>query len=189
MMLSGSAVQVKGFGLLLVSATKRLMAAWSSTTERKTPRVNLRREIRSRHDHESPRPIGPGVGTGIGGCVRGATGCDPGPGVHPGDRFARSGGRCNSLADRRPLVRHVVHLNLEHEPHAVEEGGQLLWRLRDQPGLLSVVDDAGRERERYKIPYGAVINAKDGESVEAGAILATWDPHTHPVITEVAGVA
>jgi len=54
---------------------------------------------------------------------------------------------------------------------------------------LSVVDEAGRERERYKIPYGAVIQAKDGEAIEAGAILATWDPHTHPVITEVAGFA
>ena len=54
---------------------------------------------------------------------------------------------------------------------------------------LSVVDDAGRERERYKIPYGAVIQASENEAVEAGAILATWDPHTHPVITEVAGIA
>ncbi|MFK8079302.1 MAG: DNA-directed RNA polymerase subunit beta' [Granulosicoccus sp.] len=54
---------------------------------------------------------------------------------------------------------------------------------------LSVVDDAGRERERYKVPYGAVIQAKEDEAVEAGAILATWDPHTHPVITEVAGIA
>ena len=54
---------------------------------------------------------------------------------------------------------------------------------------LSVVDEAGRERERYKIPYGAVIAVKDEEAVEAGAVLATWDPHTHPVITEVAGVA
>ncbi|ASJ71771.1 DNA-directed RNA polymerase subunit beta' [Granulosicoccus antarcticus IMCC3135] len=54
---------------------------------------------------------------------------------------------------------------------------------------LAVVDDAGRERERYKVPYGAVIQAKEGEAIEAGAILATWDPHTHPVITEVAGFA
>lgn len=54
---------------------------------------------------------------------------------------------------------------------------------------LSVVDEAGRERERYKIPYGAVIQAKENEAIEAGAILATWDPHTHPVITEVAGIA
>ncbi|MFK7855414.1 MAG: DNA-directed RNA polymerase subunit beta' [Granulosicoccus sp.] len=54
---------------------------------------------------------------------------------------------------------------------------------------LSVVDENGRERERYKIPYGAVIQGKEGEAIEAGAILATWDPHTHPVITEVAGFA
>ena len=54
---------------------------------------------------------------------------------------------------------------------------------------LAVVDDAGRERERYKVPYGAVIQAKENEAIEAGAILATWDPHTHPVITEVAGIA
>lgn len=54
---------------------------------------------------------------------------------------------------------------------------------------LSVADEHGRERERYKIPYGAVIQVKDEQSIEAGAILATWDPHTHPVITEVAGFA
>jgi len=54
---------------------------------------------------------------------------------------------------------------------------------------LSLVDESGRERERYKIPYGAVIQAKEGETVEPGSVLATWDPHTHPVITEVAGIA
>ena len=43
--------------------------------------------------------------------------------------------------------------------------------------------------ERYKIPYGSIINIRDGQSIEAGAILATWDPHTHPVITEVKGFA
>ncbi len=54
---------------------------------------------------------------------------------------------------------------------------------------LGVVDEHGREKERYKIPYGSVINSPDGAKIEAGAILATWDPHTHPVITEVAGIA
>jgi len=56
-------------------------------------------------------------------------------------------------------------------------------------GELTMVDGAGRERERYKIPYGAVLSVKDGESVEAGRIVATWDPHTHPVISEVSGQA
>ena len=54
-------------------------------------------------------------------------------------------------------------------------------------GEIGVVDDFGRERERYKIPYGAVINAKEGATVAGGQVVATWDPHTHPVVTEVAG--
>ncbi|MCW8881630.1 MAG: DNA-directed RNA polymerase subunit beta', partial [Sedimenticola sp.] len=54
-------------------------------------------------------------------------------------------------------------------------------------GELTVVDDLGRERERYKVPYGANIRAADGELVDGGQMVANWDPHTHPVITEVAG--
>ncbi|MFL0809957.1 MAG: DNA-directed RNA polymerase subunit beta' [Agarilytica sp.] len=54
-------------------------------------------------------------------------------------------------------------------------------------GEIAVADPAGRERERYKIPYGAVISVKDGEEVNGGSIVAKWDPHTHPIITEVAG--
>jgi len=54
-------------------------------------------------------------------------------------------------------------------------------------GELTVQDVHGRERERYKVPYGAEIPVQEGAKVTAGAIVATWDPHTHPVITEVAG--
>jgi DNA-directed RNA polymerase subunit beta' len=54
-------------------------------------------------------------------------------------------------------------------------------------GELLVQDDVGREREHYKIPYGAVLTVADGGKVEPRQIVATWDPHTHPVITEVAG--
>lgn len=54
-------------------------------------------------------------------------------------------------------------------------------------GELAVVDEHGRERERYKIPYGAELTVSDGTKVESGQIVANWDPHSHPVITEVAG--
>jgi DNA-directed RNA polymerase subunit beta' len=54
-------------------------------------------------------------------------------------------------------------------------------------GELHVVDEQGRERERYKIPYGAELSVGDGDAVESSQVVATWDPHTHPVITEVAG--
>ena len=54
-------------------------------------------------------------------------------------------------------------------------------------GEIGVVDEHGRERERYKIPYGAVIVTHDGEAVSGGQIVANWDPHTHPIVTEVSG--
>jgi len=54
-------------------------------------------------------------------------------------------------------------------------------------GEIAILDDVGRERERYKIPYGAVLTIDDGASVSAGEQIASWDPHTHPVITEVKG--
>jgi DNA-directed RNA polymerase subunit beta' len=54
-------------------------------------------------------------------------------------------------------------------------------------GELGVTDEHGRERERYKLPYGAVIRVKDGDNVDPGAIVANWDPHTHPIVSEVAG--
>ncbi len=54
-------------------------------------------------------------------------------------------------------------------------------------GELTVLDENGRERERYKVPYGAVISVGDGDAVKGGQVVATWDPHTHPVITEITG--
>ncbi len=54
-------------------------------------------------------------------------------------------------------------------------------------GEVGVIDEYGRERERYKIPYGAVLSVDDGGGVSAGDIIVNWDPHTHPVITEVQG--
>jgi DNA-directed RNA polymerase subunit beta' len=54
-------------------------------------------------------------------------------------------------------------------------------------GEISVINELGRERERYKVPYGATITVEDGEEVSQGQVVANWDPHTHPVVTEVAG--
>ncbi len=56
-------------------------------------------------------------------------------------------------------------------------------------GELVVNDEVGRDRERYKVPYGASLSIADGAEVRAGQTVATWDPHTHPIITEVAGRA
>ncbi|HEY5763728.1 MAG TPA: DNA-directed RNA polymerase subunit beta' [Rhodocyclaceae bacterium] len=54
-------------------------------------------------------------------------------------------------------------------------------------GEVLVTDDNGRERERHKVPYGAVLQVGDGQTIKAGVKLATWDPHTRPIVTEYAG--
>ncbi|MDD5403465.1 MAG: DNA-directed RNA polymerase subunit beta' [Sulfuricella sp.] len=54
-------------------------------------------------------------------------------------------------------------------------------------GEVIIADDNGRERERHKVPYGATLLAMDGMAVKAGHVLAMWDPHTRPIITEYAG--
>jgi DNA-directed RNA polymerase subunit beta' len=55
-------------------------------------------------------------------------------------------------------------------------------------GEVLVTDDNGRERERHKVPYGATLQVTDGQSVKAGAKLASWDPHTRPIIAEYSGM-
>lgn len=76
-----------------------------------------------------------------------------------------------------------VHL---HNMKTVEHTkGQLVVVSRS--GELLVNDTNGRERERYKLPYGAVITLSKKAEVNAGDIVATWDPHTHPIVSEVAG--
>jgi DNA-directed RNA polymerase subunit beta' len=71
-------------------------------------------------------------------------------------------------------MRYVT--NAKSEPVVITRSGEVL-----------IQDDNGRERERHKVPYGAVLQAVDGKQVKAGAILATWDALTRPIITEFAG--
>ena len=54
-------------------------------------------------------------------------------------------------------------------------------------GEVSVLDSQGRERERYKLKYGTVLAAKDGDAVTNGQVVANWDPHNHPIVSEVSG--
>ncbi|MCF2950462.1 DNA-directed RNA polymerase subunit beta' [Paraglaciecola aquimarina] len=49
---------------------------------------------------------------------------------------------------------------------------------------VTIIDDQGREKERYKVPYGAILTTKDGSKVTSGEIVANWDPHSHPIVTE-----
>ena len=99
--------------------------------------------------------------------------------------FHIGGAASRSSAVSNIQVKSAGSIRLRNLKSVEQTNGNLVAVSRS--GELAVADDKGRERERYKLPYGAVIQVKDGSKVEPGAIVAQWDPHTHPVITELAG--
>jgi DNA-directed RNA polymerase subunit beta' len=108
------------------------------------------------------------------------------PGTQLTMRTFHIGGAASRAAAASSVeVRNKGLIRFHHIKTVQHEKGHLVAVSRS--GEIGVVDDFGRERERYKIPYGAMINVKEGDMVAAGQVCATWDPHTHPVVTEVAG--
>jgi len=73
-----------------------------------------------------------------------------------------------------PQMRYVT--NPKGERIAISRTGEVL-----------VTDDNGRERERHKVPYGGTLSVDDGSVVKAGHVLASWEPHTRPIVTEYGG--
>ena len=82
-------------------------------------------------------------------------------------------------------VKNGGTIRLHNLKHVERADGALVAVSRS--GELAVADEFGRERERYKLPYGAVISIKEGDKVDAGRVVAKWDPHTHPIVTEITG--
>ncbi len=108
------------------------------------------------------------------------------PGTQLTMRTFHIGGAASRAAAASSVeIRNKGTVRLHNIKTVRHEKGHLVAVSRS--GELGIVDEFGRERERYKIPYGATIGINDNDTVAAGQVLATWDPHTHPVVTEVAG--
>ena len=99
--------------------------------------------------------------------------------------FHIGGAASRASASDRIEVKHGGKLRLHNLKTVERPNGDLIAFSRS--GMLGIADAQGRERESYKLPYGAIISVKAGSLVESGAIVATWDPHTHPIITDKAG--
>ncbi len=54
-------------------------------------------------------------------------------------------------------------------------------------GSIAVIDEKGREKERYAIVYGAKLRIEDGAQVKQGDVIGEWDPYTFSLLTEIAG--
>jgi len=84
-------------------------------------------------------------------------------------------------------VKHGGTVRLHNMKSIERKDGNLVVISRSS--ALAIADEHGREREWYKLPYGAVLSVKDASKVAAGEVVAKWDPHTHPIISEQMGKA
>lgn len=108
------------------------------------------------------------------------------PGTQLTMRTFHIGGAASAASAQDSIVVKQAGTVRFHNAKFVERAdGHLVITARS--GALAIADETGRERERYKLPYGCVLSVKEGDKVEGGATVAKWDPHTHPIITEVAG--
>ena len=74
------------------------------------------------------------------------------------------------------LVNVKMVLNKEGQPVAMNRNGEIV-----------LLNEAGHEREKYPVIYGAKLKVADGQKVSEGQILAEWDPYTTPILSEVSG--
>ena len=99
--------------------------------------------------------------------------------------FHIGGAASRAAAEDKVQVKNGGEIRLHNLKAVTRTDGNMVTTSRSVE--VGVTDQHGRERERYKLPYGSLIQVSDGARVEAGEIAATWDPHTHPIVSEMAG--
>lgn len=110
------------------------------------------------------------------------------PGTQLTMRTFHVGGAASSASvDNSISVRNAGQAHFENMKTVQHTDGHLV--IVSRSAEIALTDELGRERERYKVPYGSSVLVKHEEQVEGGQTIAKWDPHTHPIITEFAGTA
>jgi len=99
--------------------------------------------------------------------------------------FHIGGAASRATAENSVQVKNTGHLKLQNAKFVTNSDKHLVITSRSSE--LTIIDEMGREKERYKVPYGSVLSKNDGQAVTSGDTIANWDPHTHPIITEVKG--
>lgn len=99
--------------------------------------------------------------------------------------FHIGGAASRATAENNIQVKNSGKVKLHNIKVVKRKNGNLVAVSRS--GEIVVVDEHGRERERYKVPYGSELTVAEGAEVAGGQVVATWDPHTHPIISEAEG--
>jgi DNA-directed RNA polymerase subunit beta' len=96
--------------------------------------------------------------------------------------FHIGGAASRASAENSVQVKTAGNLKLHNAKFVRNTDGKLVIVSRSTE--LTMTDEQGREKERYKVPYGATLTVDDGAAVQAGDVVANWDPHSHPIIVE-----
>ena len=96
--------------------------------------------------------------------------------------FHIGGAASRASAESSVQVKNSGSLKLHNAKSVENIDGKLVVTSRSTE--VAVIDEFGREKERYKVPYGAVLSRRDGDKVNGGETIAQWDPHSHPIINE-----
>ena len=99
--------------------------------------------------------------------------------------FHIGGAASRATAENSVQVNNTGTLKLQNAKFVTNSDKHIVITSRSSE--LTIIDEMGRVTENYKVPYGAVLSKNDGQAVTAGDTIANWDPHTHPIITEVKG--
>ena len=99
--------------------------------------------------------------------------------------FHIGGAASRATAENSVQVNNTGTLKLQNAKFVTNSEKHLVITSRSSE--ITIIDEMGRVTENYKVPYGAVVSKGDGQTVTAGDTIANWDPHTHPIITEVKG--
>jgi DNA-directed RNA polymerase subunit beta' len=108
------------------------------------------------------------------------------PGTQLTMRTFHIGGTASKISEASSHeARTGGHIKYDHLNTVISREGKIIAMNRN--GSVLIVDDRGREVERYPIAYGATLNIADGGRVEEGQKIAEWDPYTFAILTEVGG--
>jgi DNA-directed RNA polymerase subunit beta' len=108
------------------------------------------------------------------------------PGTQLTMRTFHIGGAASRAASENNIaVKNSGKIKLHNAKFVINSDNKVVVTSRSTE--LTIIDELGRTKENHKLPYGSVLEKKDGAEILIGEVIANWDPHTHPIITEVAG--
>ncbi|PYS36041.1 MAG: DNA-directed RNA polymerase subunit beta', partial [Acidobacteria bacterium] len=108
------------------------------------------------------------------------------PGTQLTMRTFHIGGTASRVAEQTSLEAKNAGTIKFHNLQTVRNQEGFLVAM-NRNGVLAIMDEKGREKERYTIVYGAKLKVNEGDHVKVGATLVEWDPYTFAILTEVSG--